>query len=148
MFCRVGVALIILAVSGAFLGCQTARIGHTGIKVPVPSLSFIGLPWPGLGEGDLAGMAWENAFVAMKGRMQHEYPFTEWKGVDWDALEAKFGAPASAKLEWRPSTSVSLDEDTARSVMKLVDVLEDNDDVQNVYANFEVSEDVLAKLST
>ena len=64
-----------------------------------------------------------------------------------DALEQRFGAPESAKLEWRPATSVSLDEDRAASVMKLLDVLEDNDDVQNVYANFEVSEDVLARLS-
>jgi transcriptional/translational regulatory protein YebC/TACO1 len=64
-----------------------------------------------------------------------------------DALEAKFGAPESAKLEWRPNTTASLDEDRAASVMKLLDVLEDNDDVQNVWANFEVDEAVMAKLS-
>lgn len=87
MFRRVVLVLLFL---GCLSGCQTARVGHTGLKVPVPSLSFIGLPWPGLGEGDLEGMAWDNAFVAMKGRMQHEYPFTEWKAIDWDALEAKY----------------------------------------------------------
>lgn len=87
MFRRV---VLVCLIVGLLSGCQTARVGHTGLKVPVPSLSFIGLPWPGLGEGDLEGMAWENAFVAMKGRMQHEYPFTEWKGIDWDALEAKY----------------------------------------------------------
>jgi len=64
-----------------------------------------------------------------------------------DALEARFGAPESAKLEWRPATTVSLDEDRAAGVMKLLDVLEDNDDVQNVWANFEVDEAVMAKLS-
>jgi YebC/PmpR family DNA-binding regulatory protein len=64
-----------------------------------------------------------------------------------DGLEAKFGAPESAKLEWRPNTTASLDEDRAASVMKLLDVLEDNDDVQNVWANFEVDEAVMAKLS-
>lgn len=64
-----------------------------------------------------------------------------------DALEQRFGSPESAKIEWRPSTTAMLNEDAARSIMKLIDVLEDNDDVQNVYANFEVSEDVLAKLS-
>ena len=64
-----------------------------------------------------------------------------------DALEAKFGAPETAKLDWRPTTTVSLDEDKAASMMKLLDVLESNDDVQNVYANFEVSEDVMAKMS-
>jgi YebC/PmpR family DNA-binding regulatory protein len=64
-----------------------------------------------------------------------------------DALEARFGEPEEAKLDWRASTTVALDEDRAAAMMKLLDVLEDNDDVQNVYANFEVSEDVMAKLS-
>ncbi len=64
-----------------------------------------------------------------------------------DALEAKFGEPAEAKLDWRPTTTVALDEDKAAAMLKLLDVLEDNDDVQNVYANFEVSEDVMAKIS-
>jgi YebC/PmpR family DNA-binding regulatory protein len=64
-----------------------------------------------------------------------------------DALETRFGAPETAKLDWRPTTTVSLDEDKAAAMMKLLDVLEDNDDVQNVYANFEVSEDVMAKMS-
>ncbi len=64
-----------------------------------------------------------------------------------DALEARFGAPASARLEWRPSTSVTLDEDTAAGLLKLVDALEDNDDVQNVYANFDIPEAVMARLS-
>ena len=64
-----------------------------------------------------------------------------------DALESRFGAPDSAKLEWRPATTVSLDEDRVAAVLKLLDVLEDNDDVQNVWANFEVDEAVMAKLS-
>jgi len=64
-----------------------------------------------------------------------------------DALEGRFGAPDSSRLEWRAGTTVSLDEDRAASVMKLLDVLEDNDDVQTVYANFEVDEAVMAKLS-
>lgn len=64
-----------------------------------------------------------------------------------DALVAKFGEPAEAGIEWRPNMSVTLDEDKAASVLKLLDVLEDDDDVQNVYANFEVPEEVLAKLS-
>ena len=64
-----------------------------------------------------------------------------------DALVQKFGEPAEAGIEWRPNMSVNLDEDKAASVLKLLDILEDDDDVQNVYANFEMSEDVLAKLS-
>jgi YebC/PmpR family DNA-binding regulatory protein len=64
-----------------------------------------------------------------------------------DALEARFGAPESARLEWRPTTSVTLDEERAAGVLKLVDALEENDDVQNVYANFDIPEAVLQRLS-
>jgi YebC/PmpR family DNA-binding regulatory protein len=64
-----------------------------------------------------------------------------------DALEARFGEPESARLEWRPTTSVTLDEERAVAVMKLVDALEENDDVQNVYANFDIPETVMQKLS-
>jgi YebC/PmpR family DNA-binding regulatory protein len=64
-----------------------------------------------------------------------------------DALEARFGQPESARLDWRPITSVALDEDRAASVLKLLDVLEDSDDVQNVYANFDIPDAVMQKLS-
>jgi transcriptional/translational regulatory protein YebC/TACO1 len=64
-----------------------------------------------------------------------------------DALAQKFGDPAEAGIEWRPNMSVVLDEEKAASVLKLLDVLEDDDDVQNVYANFELPEEVMAKLS-
>ena len=64
-----------------------------------------------------------------------------------DALEVRFGPPASAKLDWRPSTSIALDEERAAPLLKLIDALEDNDDVQNVYANFELPEAVLQRLS-
>lgn len=64
-----------------------------------------------------------------------------------DALEARFGPPESAKLDWRPTTTVTLDEDRAAGLLKLVEALEDNDDVQNVYANFDLPEGVLQRLS-
>ncbi|MCW8088060.1 YebC/PmpR family DNA-binding transcriptional regulator [Sabulicella glaciei] len=64
-----------------------------------------------------------------------------------EALEARFGEALATKLEWRPNLSVELDEESAQSVLKFVDLLEDHDDVQNVFTNFEVSEAVLAKLS-
>ena len=64
-----------------------------------------------------------------------------------DALEARFGAPEAARFEWQPGTLVTLDQDKATSVMKLLDVLEDDDDVQNVYANYDIPEDVLQAMS-
>jgi transcriptional/translational regulatory protein YebC/TACO1 len=64
-----------------------------------------------------------------------------------DALEARFGAPEEAKVDWRPATMVTLNEERAVSVLKLLDALDDNDDVQNVYANCDIPDAVMAKLS-
>jgi YebC/PmpR family DNA-binding regulatory protein len=64
-----------------------------------------------------------------------------------DALEARFGAPEAARLDWRPTTSVTLDEDRAASVLKLLEVLDESDDVQNLYANFDIPDAVMQKLS-
>jgi len=64
-----------------------------------------------------------------------------------DALEGRFGPAESARLAWRPKTSATIEEDAAGTLFKLLETLEDSDDVQNVYANFEVGEDVLARLS-
>jgi transcriptional/translational regulatory protein YebC/TACO1 len=51
----------------------------------------------------------------------------------------------SAEISWLPSVSVQLEDDVARKVLRLVEALEDCDDVQNVWANFDVSDDVLAE---
>lgn len=62
------------------------------------------------------------------------------------ALEAKFGEPRKSKLVWRPQNTVAVDDETGEKILKLVGNLEDNDDVQNVYANFEISDALMAKL--
>ncbi len=68
-------------------------------------------------------------------------------GAVREALEAKFGAPEYARLDWKPQTLVPVnDEDTAKTLMKLLDVLEDNDDVQRVQANFEIPDEILERL--
>jgi YebC/PmpR family DNA-binding regulatory protein len=64
-----------------------------------------------------------------------------------DALEVKFGAAERAKLAWRPTTTVVVDGAAAENLFKLVETLEDNDDVQTVWGNYEVPEAVLAKLA-
>ncbi len=64
-----------------------------------------------------------------------------------DALEQRFGEAESAKLDWRPTMFVTLDEEKAAGLLKLIDVLDDNDDVQNVYANFDIPDAVMQKLS-
>jgi YebC/PmpR family DNA-binding regulatory protein len=62
------------------------------------------------------------------------------------ALEAELGESDSTKLVWRPQTTTELDLEAAQKLMKLIDALEDDDDVQNVTANFEISDEVMAQL--
>ncbi len=64
-----------------------------------------------------------------------------------DALEERFGPPATAGLVWRPVSTVAVDEDAASTLLKLLDALEDNDDVQGVSANFDIPEEVMARLT-
>jgi YebC/PmpR family DNA-binding regulatory protein len=63
------------------------------------------------------------------------------------SLEARFGEPRSAQIVWRPQNSVELDEEKGGKLLKMLEALEDSDDVQNVYANFEIPDDVMEKLS-
>jgi YebC/PmpR family DNA-binding regulatory protein len=65
-----------------------------------------------------------------------------------DQLETKFGPPESAKLWWRPQTSIPVDGDAAEKLFRLLEILEDNDDVQSVIANYEVSDEVMARLAS
>jgi YebC/PmpR family DNA-binding regulatory protein len=63
------------------------------------------------------------------------------------ALEAKLGEPRKASLLWKPQNTVALDDESGEKVLKLIESLDDSDDVQNVYANFEVSDALVAKMS-
>lgn len=62
-------------------------------------------------------------------------------------LEEKLGSASSVETVWKPSNMIMVDEEKAEKIMKLISTLEDDDDVQNVYANFEVSEEVMKKLA-
>src|SRR5499425_1386250 len=64
-----------------------------------------------------------------------------------EALEKSLGQPSVAKLTWRPKTTTPVEGETAQTLLDLIAALEDNDDVQNVYANFELSDDALAKFA-
>jgi YebC/PmpR family DNA-binding regulatory protein len=63
------------------------------------------------------------------------------------ALEAALGAPRSTTIAWRPKSLTPVAGDAAATLMKLIEALEDDDDVQNVYGNYEVSEEDLQKLA-
>ena len=67
--------------------------------------------------------------VAVRTALQHA-------GIDYDSADPTF----------IPSVSVPLDAEAARKVFRLIEALEDSDDVQNVYANFDVSDEVMAEV--
>ena len=62
------------------------------------------------------------------------------------ALEKMFGEAESVKAVWKPQTNTPIDADKGASLMKLIATLEEDDDVQNVYSNFEMSDEDMAKL--
>jgi len=62
------------------------------------------------------------------------------------ALEARFGEPKKASIVWRPQTTVAVDDEAGERVLRLIGALEDNDDVQNVTANVEISDALMAKM--
>jgi YebC/PmpR family DNA-binding regulatory protein len=64
-----------------------------------------------------------------------------------DALEAKLGAPVSAAIVWRPQVTVQVPDEAGETLMKLIEVLDDHDDVQHVYGNYELSDALVAKLA-
>ena len=62
------------------------------------------------------------------------------------ALEAKFGEARKTAVIWKPQNTVAVDDETGEKLLKLMDLLNEHDDVQNVYANFEVSDALMAKM--
>ncbi|MGB1870971.1 MAG: YebC/PmpR family DNA-binding transcriptional regulator, partial [Candidatus Puniceispirillaceae bacterium] len=64
-----------------------------------------------------------------------------------EAMENAFGAPEESGLIWKPQNTIEVSEAHASTLLKLLDVLDDNDDVQNVSSNFDISDDILATLT-
>ena len=78
----------------------------------------------------------------------HEiYAAQERFGAVAKALEAKFGEPRKAALVWRPQNTVAIDDEQGEKLLKLIESLNEHDDVQNVYANFEISDALVNRMS-
>ena len=78
----------------------------------------------------------------------HEiYAAQERFGVVAKALEQKFGEPRKASLVWRPQNTVAVDDEQGEKLLKLIENLNEHEDVQNVYANFEVSDALVSRMS-
>ena len=59
----------------------------------------------------------------------------------------RFGEPRKTALVWTPQNTVAVDDEQGEKVLKLIEGLNEHDDVQNVYANFEISDALMQKLS-
>jgi len=64
-----------------------------------------------------------------------------------EALTEKYGDPKESELTWIPKNTIQLNESQAKSMLKFIDVLEDNDDVQKVSSNFDISDELMEKLA-
>ena len=62
------------------------------------------------------------------------------------ALEARFGEPRKSALVWRPQNTIAVDDEAGEKLLRLMESLEDHDDVQNVFVNFEVSDALMQKM--
>ena len=63
------------------------------------------------------------------------------------ALEAKFGEPRKSGMLWKPQNTIAVDDEAGENILKLMEALDESDDVQNVYANFEISDALVQKMS-
>ncbi|HVZ81725.1 MAG TPA: YebC/PmpR family DNA-binding transcriptional regulator [bacterium] len=102
-----------------------------------------------IGEDDLMGLVLEAGAEDLKGDKADVYEVTtapEAFDKVKNALDEKKVPTESAEVTMIPKTTVPLDEKKAESVLKLYDALDEHDDVQNVHANFEITDEVMAKL--
>ncbi|HVT25131.1 MAG TPA: YebC/PmpR family DNA-binding transcriptional regulator [Rhizomicrobium sp.] len=68
-------------------------------------------------------------------------------GAVRDALEKALGEPSSARIEWRPKSTTPVSDENGETLIKLLDVLDDHDDVQTVFGNYELSDALLEKMA-
>ena len=133
---------------------QRRRLGQglvDGVGDDVEAPVDFKLPMGAAADERVPGLVGEVAVVAQGGEgdeAAHEiYSSQDSFSAVREALEKSLGAPVSAKLMWRPKTTTPVEGETTKTLIDLIAALEDNDDVQNVYANFEVSDDALAKFA-
>ena len=83
----------------------------------------------------------------VSGEESHEFITSlENYGTVRDALENKLGEPSGAKIEWRSKTMAPVSDENGETLIKLLEVLDDHDDVQTIYGNYELSDALMAKL--
>ncbi len=125
------------------------NMGSTGcVAYLFASRGLITIARSAIGEEELMELALENGAEDVKTESEHfeiTCPPEEFQSLR-EALEAKELPLEQAQLTRIPETTVDLDAETGRQVLALLEKLDDNDDVQNVYANFNLSEEALAEI--
>jgi len=126
------------------------NLGETGsVGFMFERLGFVEYPNAAASVDDMFEAALEAGAsdVSSNGDGHEVYCAPDELGQVRDALDERFGTPEDARLDWKPQTTVAVDEDTAAALIKFLDVLDDNDDVQRVAANFDIADDVMERLS-
>ena len=93
---RMLLAALCLVMALGLAGCTTTTIPMTGIEVPMIKIPMPKIPLLSRGEGDLRYKRWDDAFEETYNRLVKEYPFTEWKSVDWPALYEQYAPQVEA----------------------------------------------------
>lgn len=131
-------------------GKQNGNLGETGcVGFMFDHMGEIVYPADKGSADDMFEAAVEAGASDAESDEEHHYIFCDVSDFAAVAkeLETKFGDPEKAGLIWKPNVASEADEDTATSVMKLVDALDDLDDVQTVTHNMEVSDEIMEKLA-
>jgi DNA-binding regulatory protein, YebC/PmpR family len=155
-----GVALIVEALTDnrnrtasevrAAFGRHGGTLGESGsVSFMFERVGFIHYPPDAASADDVLEAALDSgAEDAQSGDEGHDiYTAPDDLSAVRDDLEQRFGPAEASRLDWRPRTAVPIAEDDATTLFKLLDVLDDNDDVQRVAANFEVPDEVMERLS-
>ena len=125
-------------------------MGETGsVTFMFDRLGVIAYPKSKGSEDQMLEIALEvGADECLSGEEAHEFITSPENFVQVrEALEARLGAPQSAAITWRPQNTVAVNDEAGESLIKLIEILDDHDDVQNVYGNYELSDTLLTKLS-
>ena len=125
--------------AGPLVGMIAGDLGADVIKVEGPA----GDPVRSMAPPTLHGLA--TYYIAVN-RHRRNVVADLTNEADRQAIAALIGEADAVKLAWKPSLTAEVGEDDARTLLRLIDVLEEDDDVQHVWGNYDISDEVLEKL--
>ena len=134
----------------SIFGKNGGALGETGsVAFMFDRLGQVVYPAKTAGEDAMMEAAIEAGAEDVESDEETHVVFTAFEdlGAVAEALEARFGAPRSTAIVWRPKSLTPVTGDQAASLLKLIDALDDDDDVQNVYPNSDISDEEMERLT-